>query len=63
MHGRQQQQRAPLGERGPVQEREHVFVVGHAAADGGVRDAAVAFDHGGEATELLAQRLLDQHPD
>ena len=63
VHRRQQKQGAALGERSSTQECEHFFVVGHAAADGGVGDAAVTFDHGGEVTELLAQWFLDRHRD
>ena len=61
VHGGQEQERAPLGERRVVEERQHVVVVGDAPADGWVGGAAVALDHGGEAAEVVGQRLLDEH--
>ena len=61
MHGGQEQQGAPLGERRAVEERQHVVVVGDAAADGGVGGAAVTLDDCGEAPEVVGQRLLDEH--
>ena len=61
VHGGQQQQGAALGERGTVEERQHVAVVGDAAADGGVGPAPVVLHDGGETTEVVGQRELDQH--
>ena len=61
VHGRQQQEGPPLGERRAVEEREHDVVVGHAAADGRVGGAAVALGHGGEAPEVVGQGLFDEH--
>jgi hypothetical protein len=61
VHGRQQQQWAPLGDRRTGQERKHIFVLGGGAADGGIGDATIAVDHDGEVTELVAERLLDEH--
>ena len=61
MHRGEQEERAALGQRGPVEERQDLVVVGHGPADGGVGRAAVAFDHGGEAPEVIGQWLLDQH--
>ena len=48
VHGGEQQERAPLGERSVVEQREDACVVGDAAADGWVDGAAVTLDHGGE---------------
>ena len=61
VHGGEQQKRAPLREGSAVEEREHACVVGDAAADRWVDDAAVALDRGGEAAEVVGQRELDQH--
>ena len=61
MHGGQQEEGPALGERRSVEERQHLVVVGHAAADGGIGGAAVALGHGGEAAEVVGQRLLDEH--
>ncbi len=61
VHGGQEQQRPSLGERRAVEEREHLVVVGHGPADGRVGGAAVTLDHGGEAAEVVGERLLDEH--
>ena len=61
VHRGQQEQGPPLGERGQVEERQHALVVGHLPADGRVGGAAITLDDGGEAAEVIGQRLLDQH--
>jgi hypothetical protein len=61
VHGRQEQQGTPLGKRRASEERKEVVIVGCPAADGGVGGAAVTLDHGGEAPEVVGQRLLDEH--
>ena len=60
VHGRQQQERAALGERCAVEQRKHLGVVGCGATDGRVDGAAVALDDGGEAAEVVRERLVDQ---
>ncbi len=61
MHGGQQQERAPLGERRAVEQGQDFCVVGDAAADGGVGAAAVALDRGRERQEVTGERLVDEH--
>ena len=61
VHGGQEQQGTPLGERRAGEEREQVVVVGDGAADDGVGAAAVTLDDRGEASEVVGQRLLDEH--
>jgi hypothetical protein len=61
VHGRQEQQRASLGDRRAGKERQHIVVLSDGAADGGIGGAAISVDHGGEVTELVAERLLDEH--
>ena len=61
VHGRQEQQRTPLGERCASEERQQVVIVCDSATDGRVSGAAVTFDHRSEAPEVVGQRLLDEH--
>ncbi len=61
VHGGQQNERPALGEWGPFEDGEHVLVVGHPAADGGVGGRAIALGHGGEAAEVVGEWLLDEH--
>ena len=61
MHGGQQEEGPALGQRRAVEQRQHLDVVGHAPADGGIGGAAVALGHGGEPPEVIGQRLLDEH--
>jgi hypothetical protein len=50
-----------LGDRRAGKERQHIVVLSDGAADGGIGGAAISVDHGGEVTELVAERLLDEH--
>ena len=61
VHGGQEEQGAPLGERRAVEEGQDVGIVGDAPADGGVGAAAVALDRGGERPEVARERLVDEH--
>ena len=61
VHSCQEQKGTPLWEWCAIEERQQVVMVGDRAADGGVGRTAVTLDHGGEASEVVGQRLFDEH--
>ena len=61
VHGGQQQDRPPLGGRGPVEQCQHLGILGHPAADGGVRGPPVALDRGRQGPEVVGQGEVDDH--
>ena len=63
VHRGQQDEGPALGQRRVVEQGEHLVVVRHAAADGRVDGAPVTLGHGGEAAEVVGQRLVDEHAD
>jgi hypothetical protein len=61
VHGGEEQERSTLRQWGVVEERQHPWIVGDAAADRWIDDASVALDRGREAAEMVGERKLDQH--
>ena len=61
MHRSEKEQGASLREWRAVEERQDLLIVGDGTADGGVGGAAVPFDGGGKAPEVVGQGLLDEH--
>jgi hypothetical protein len=61
VHGRQEQERAPLEERCIVEQRQHIVIAGDGSADCGVGGAAVTLGGLGEGSEVIAERLIPVH--